>query len=145
MGRRVISSAATAAGTNQGSTVNGDEYLGRLVKYIPSEIIALYVAVAGVIPTPPNNTDKAASVTHVALWWNFFLCLLLTPIYIWWATRNPNRMFPTVQITLSTIAFAVWVFALGGPFEHMRPGYVASIVLMFVTFVFGMIKPNQGA
>lgn len=71
--------------------------------------------------------------------------LVLTPIYIWLSTRDPQKQLPYVQIILATIAFGVWAFALGGPFAEMRKDYVASIVLIFTTSIFGKIKPNAGS
>ena len=144
MSRRVNSgklpqnAIVAAAGGNgpPGAPPPADDFLGRLVKYIPTEIIALYVAVTGLVPK---------SDAHPALMLIFIACLVLTPIYLWFGTRDPAKAVPYVQIVLATIGFAVWSFALGGPFEHIRPDYVASIVLIFTTFIFGMIKPNAGS
>jgi hypothetical protein len=63
-------------------------------------------------------------------------------------TDTSQQKGPLVlQVILGTIAFAVWVFALGGPFV-LLPWYkanIASLVLMFVTFGFGLIDPPPGA
>ena len=47
------------------------------------------------------------------------------------------------QITVSTIAFVVWVFALGGPFSHCawyQPAYGALILPIYTFFVPIMIS-----
>lgn len=111
--------------------------LGRLVKYIPSEIVALYLAVSGPIPKADVTT----------LWWVFLLCAVITPIYLFFTTKDRTKGVLWVQVILGTFAFPVWVFAIGGPFLSLPwyKGYIASIVLAFVTFAFAMIKPKTGS
>jgi hypothetical protein len=53
------------------------------------------------------------------------------------------------QILLASVAFPIWVFAIGGPpvtswnwFSNHQ--YIASIVLIFVTVVFGWLEPPPG-
>jgi hypothetical protein len=49
------------------------------------------------------------------------------------------------QTAISTGAFAVWVFALGGPFASLvfyRPSY-GSIVLIMYTLVVALITPPE--
>jgi hypothetical protein len=111
--------------------------LGRLVKYIPAEIVALYLAVSGPIPKADVTT----------LWWVFGLCAIITPFYLLFATKDKIKGFLWVQVILGTIAFPVWVFAIGGPFLSLPwyKGYIASVVLTFVTFAFARIKPAVGS
>jgi hypothetical protein len=39
------------------------------------------------------------------------------------------------------------VFALGGPFTSLSwyQGWIASIILFFITVIFGFIKPKKGS
>jgi len=111
--------------------------LGRLVKYIPAEIVALYLAVSGPIPKADVTT----------LWWVFGLCAVITPFYLFFTTKDKTKGVLWVQVFLGTFAFPVWVFAIGGPFLSLPwyKGYIASIVLAFVTFAFAAIKPKTGS
>lgn len=111
--------------------------LGRLVKYIPAEIVALYLAVSGPIPKADLTT----------LWWVFGICAIITPFYLMLATKNPTKGILWLQVALGTVAFPIWVFAIGGPFLSLPwyKGYIASIVLSFVTFAFAWIKPPVGS
>lgn len=117
----------------------GDDYLGRLSKYIPAEIVGLYLATAGMVPA--NVPEKRA-----ALWMIFSLCFLLVPIYFFFATTDGKKKRPLwPQIILATTAYPVWVFAIGGPFAdypwYGAHRYIASVALAFVTVAMGFIQP----
>lgn len=119
-----------------------DDYLGRLVKYIPAEVVAIYLAATGFVPATADDRQTW-------LWIIFAVCAVLTPIYFYIATKDKkNRKGPLyIQVLLATLAFPVWVFAVGGPFAGLPwyKSYVASIVLIFVTSIFGKFKPPVGA
>lgn len=118
------------------------DYLGRLVGYIPAEIVAIYLAAAGF-------TEAAGSTRQMWLWIIFIACAVLTPIYFLIATRDKKRKKGPlyIQVALATVAFPVWVFAIGGPFLAFAwyRGFIASIVLIFVTSIFGKIAPSTGS
>lgn len=116
-----------------------DSYIGRLVGYIPSEIVGLYLFATGMVPaTEPNR--------QTALWIIFSICALVTILYMWRTTHDRQKGPLYIQIILATIAFPVWVFALGGPFMSLSwyKGWIASIVLAGVTLLFGLIEPKPG-
>ena len=119
------------------AAATADDYFGRLVKYIPAEIVALYLGIAGVIPKLPDG-----KLNFPALWIVFLITLILVPVYLFLVTKREGKPLGS-QIILSTIAFPVWVFALGGPFESLGwyESWIASAALMFITFVFGLYKP----
>ena len=126
---------------SKGRRVGDEGYFGRLSKYIPAEIVGLYVAATGFIP---ENVPEEAR--HTALWWIFGVCLILTPLYLIFVTPEPDKGkgVSWLQVILGTIAFPVWIFALGGPFEFLDwyRRWIASIVLLFVSAVFGLFKPK---
>ena len=57
----------------------------------------------------------------------------------------PGRRPPATQAIISTGAFAVWVFALGGPFQFV-PGreVYGSLLLILYTLVVALIDPREG-
>lgn len=57
-----------------------DEYLPRLLKYIPSEIVGGYLALDGIA----RGSEEVLPwlPLHYWLWGFFVLCLLLTPVYL---------------------------------------------------------------
>ena len=127
-------------GVTLGPGSQREEYLGRLMKYIPAEVVGLYITAVGMVPasTPSRNT---------ALWLIFASCFVLTPLYLIFATKDPHKGPLGLQILLGSLAFPVWVFALGGPFASFQwyQSWIASIILFFVTAIFGMVKPKQGS
>ncbi len=132
MGRRIRTGAASLDGGGI------DTYSERLLKYIPAEIIALYVGSRDIVP--PINVEPER---FRFLWWIFWGCAVLTPVYLIVTTRVKNRGPLWIQVLLGMIAFPVWAYALGDPFSgpHYRP-FLAAILLGFVTVIFGRIKPK---
>jgi hypothetical protein len=115
-----------------------DSYFEKLVKYIPADIVAGYVAIAGILNE--HNNDP--------LWvtWAVFGTLLaLTPLYVCYLKTDPpgltvNKTFHWVT---ACVAFTAWVFALGGPFAASfawyRP-YFGSIVLILTTLIIPVME-----
>jgi hypothetical protein len=119
-----------------GGVEGGDDYFGRLAKYIPAEIVALYLAATDVVPAAELDRVKILCII-------FWVCLVLTPIYLALTTREGAKGPLWLQIVLATIAFPIWVLAIGGGcFELPKErAFIGSLVLMLATFVFGLIKP----
>ncbi len=115
-----------------------DGYVDRLLKYIPAEVIALYLGVINVIPAPQADHKRA-------LWVVSALSALCVPLYTFLATRKPHHGALWSQIVISSVAFPLWVFAIGGPFEQCRwyvdYRWVAAVTICFATFLFGLYMP----
>lgn len=114
-----------------------DNYFGRLVKFIPAEVVALYVSAGGVVP-------KGHLHEIDYLWGIFVACVVITPLYMWVVARDEVTKKPIWKnITGATIAFPVWAFALGGPFAHLSwyEPFQGSLLLMFVTVGLGFLTP----
>jgi len=110
-------------------------YLQKIQGYIPAAIVAAYVSIDQLIKST-NNIPTTLIYTVV-----FFILLVLTPIYVWRGitqkVKSINRSQIT-QITVATIAFILWAFALGGPFAVLswyRPFYGALALIFFTLLV----------
>jgi hypothetical protein len=143
MSRRIVTGPPLLRGETVAAPepASVDDFLGRLVKYIPAELVGLYVAARGVIP---KTAEASVFWTVATLTW------LFVPIYFWFVTSRDGKRPLKMQILLATLAFPIWVFAIGGaPVEswpwYAAHQYVASLVLMFATVAFGMIQPPRGA
>jgi len=104
-----------------------DEYLDRLLKYIPAEIVALYVFVLGIMQKL-SGTGEA----KVIQWIVFAVFCAFTWIYL----CRIVKVTKVQQLIISVVAFVVWVFALGGPFalySCYNPVY-GEILLPVFTF-----------
>jgi hypothetical protein len=109
------------------------EYLGRLLKLIPSEIIAAYLAIQGFIP---EDSEKwGLSIVSLVL-------LILTPFYL----KTVQKVEKTSQIFVSTLSFVVWVYSMGGPFvlwNIHQPWISSAILLLWTTFIPQFFKTKE--
>ena len=113
------------------------EYKDKLLKLIPSEIIAAYMVIHGILQghviqgqtIEIGGTDITA---HVA-WIVFAVLFILTPIYL----AKIHNVAKIGQLALTTASFAIWVYTLGGPFQiaGLYHPQVASIILVLWTLV----------
>lgn len=98
------------------------KFLENLVKLIPAEIVALYAVISGFVP---------ADLTG-----QLFITIplfLLTPFYMYFAMG----IHKISQVALSTVAFVVWLFAIGGPFVFFGwyESWMGAALLAFYTLV----------
>ena len=122
MSRQIISEefvrlereAARPADAGMGSReTTADGYASKVIKLIPTEEVALYLFLSGMIGAArPVESDRGPILTFV-----FVVLLLLTWPYLKLVAGVTNRW----QLAVSTVAFAVWVFSLGGPFIYLMP------------------------
>lgn len=105
-----------------------DDYKTRLLKSIPADVVAAWVFLDGILSADPLAPD--------GLHWAVFAAVLaLTPLWTWSMAYEPGLPTPTLQIVASTLAFAVWAFALGGPFDDLAwyTSSLASVILALYT------------
>jgi hypothetical protein len=108
-----------------------DGYTTRLLKYVPAEVVALFVTLDALIRSSDN-------VAFPVYWGVFLFCLIGTYLYLWRVAKVRKQS----QLLISTVAFAVWVFALGGPFAHFswyEPIY-GGLLLPIFTFAVGVYE-----
>jgi hypothetical protein len=131
MARTIITAAAERAGADP-----VDGYKERLLKYIPAEVITLYMALSGTV-----GAATGASTQRIAQWVIFAAALLATPFYQYRILKVTKR----TQLLIATGAFFVWSFALGGPFEQVtKPEDLkmwGSIGVALYTFGVAFVEP----
>jgi uncharacterized membrane protein YozB (DUF420 family) len=136
MSRRINTSQFQVTGTS----VKSDTYVDRVIKYVPADIVGAWVAVTGMI-------NSAADIPKVTLLWiAFALGMLLTPLWTLKQTTEPKKRPAITQTIISTGAFIIWVFALGGPFATLvfyRSVY-GSLLLIFYTLIAALVIPHEG-
>ena len=121
-------------------TVNrADDYMSRLLKYIPSEIVMAYISIDGVLRTCYNpNVWADRQMLMKVLWIVSGILTVLTPLWLWRVMRV--RKFS--QLFISTISVPVWLFALGGPFvllDWYRPA-LGAVALPIYTLILPIIS-----
>ena len=117
-------------------TVNrSDDYLSRVLKYIPSEIVMAYIAIEGVLRTSYNPAVWAERQMLLKL--SLGVAATLTIITPFWLYRV-MRVRRGTQILLSTLSVPVWLFAMGGPFallDWYEPAFGAIVLPLYTLIV----------
>jgi FtsH-binding integral membrane protein len=111
-----------------------DNYVERLMKYIPAEVIAAYMTLAGIVKSSPQPNDPL-------LHWVIFLVVLVGGFFY---LRKPAGVTKPTQLIISVLAIVVWVFYLGGPFKAMGwySDIWAALILPIYTFFVPLIEPQ---
>lgn len=140
MSRRII----TKQFQGQGGEASPDTYFDKVVKYIPADINAAWIFVSGLIKNDSNSPQANL------LWTAFVAGIILTAVWTLKQTtlkpvQNSLNRPAITQTIISTGAFMVWVFALGGPFDSTdwyRPLY-GSLLLVFYTLTVALVTPPE--
>jgi hypothetical protein len=142
----VIGMARAASGghTRTLGEAEPPDFLGRLIAYIPADIVAGYVAVFALV----DGSDPDFSQE----WITFAVFLALTPIVLVAVflreTRRKGqrglglRDWPWLDIAIAMIAFVAWAFALPDtPFRDLADitGFWQMLVLVATTLVLAAI------
>jgi hypothetical protein len=133
------------------ASTSPDDYRDRLVKYIPAESVAVYTltdkmvtAYYGIDASGVATKVAADTVLTVASCSLFSLCLIGTPIYLY-KQRLSDQPWG-LHATLSTIAFVLWAYTLGGSVILIHQWYsalVAGLAAPIFTFVAGWFEPKR--
>ncbi len=110
-------------------------YQSRLLKLIPSEIIAAYLAIAGFIPDDYPHAKILLSIASIVL-------MIMIPFYL---ARFQGVKGP-VQIAFTTISFVIWVYSVGGPFRYfgIYEAVIGSTILVLWTLLIPFfVKPEN--
>ncbi len=111
--RRDLEAAKAAAAGAGDREAKADDYTTKIVKLIPSETVALYLFLSGVIAAAkPDVAEQGPLLTFV-----FVVLFLATLLYL----RRVAGVKSHLQLGISAVAFLVWVFSLGGPFPYLLP------------------------
>lgn len=137
MGRSIVNTPSTtkanvstrgglASGSNNGSENEEDGYGDRLLKLIPAEVIALYMAMDSVVTDNGDNSIVLSLAT-----------LAIGMFATWFYLKIFQKVDNAPQIIVSVLAFAVWAINIGHGFQQaelIKPSYAALALLMFTFF-----------
>jgi hypothetical protein len=127
--------------TRTNDQVSADGYFSRIVKYVPTEFLTVFLVISSLVDS------GLVKVTADQYWLIFAALLVANAIYLFFATRQ-NGMPPAIrQIAVSTVLFAAFIYAVGGPFHDPRVSLFYSedygaILLPVALFLAGFVVPN---
>lgn len=110
--------------------LQADNYASKLVKYIPTEVIAFYLSLSAIVDT--NETPDAYLYSIGIL----IVGVLSTYFYL----RSIGKVKSKVQLLVSCIAFVAWVISLD---NNILKDYetLKALLLPIVTFMLPFINP----
>lgn len=114
-----------------------DDYKERVLKYIPAEVVALYLFLLGSV----NGGGIPPETKPLILW----IIVGVGTVGTWLYLMRVQNVHKKVQLAITTGAFLVWAFALGGPFVYLTwyvPAY-GQLLLGGYTFFVGLIEPQS--
>lgn len=105
-----------------------NSYLDRLTKMIPTPVIALYLVGISQIPS-----DQAIGLVVWAV-----ICLIGVLVLMAYGTADSKKNKPSdwIHIAISSGAFLIWVYAMGGPFAayNLQVPWIGSLAVLAYTF-----------
>jgi hypothetical protein len=113
-----------------------DSYPEALVKNMPSETIAGYLAVLGFL-------SAQADMPVVVLWIVWALFLAATPIYLWLVKKSDEPSRPWWQVWIfGPLAFVAWSMTIGGAWATIdKAAMIGScLVLILSVLIFPVVS-----
>lgn len=133
MGRRIVTTSFQAAGGGEPP----DDYADKIVKLVPTDVVAAWVAVSSAIKVDPSQ------MSLTGLWVIFAVGVVMAAAWTWKRSSQPGKPKPVAQTCVSTLAFCVWAYATGSwlplwPGDLYKPLY-GTLALVFFTLASGLV------
>jgi hypothetical protein len=111
-----------------------DDYLTKLLKYVPVEVLGAYLFIEGLVTT---NVDDPKQL-QTWLFWILVITMVLSAVY----ARTVLSVVRTSQIAMGAVGIAVYVFATGGWFATTAwyESWFSGIALVLFGFLVAVIK-----
>lgn len=124
--------------------VEQDDYLMRLAKYVPAEVLAFSILVNAILDQALRTGGNAAAMAGIPVTTIALAALVLgtiaSPFYVWYVHEREDAW--VTNACVSFFAFPFWSYAMGAvAFADYRDGNLAAILLASFTAMSGLIKP----
>ena len=139
--------APAPAGDAAPSTwIEQDDYLLRLAKYVPAEILAFSILINAILDQALRNGGSGAAMAGIPVMTIAIAALVLgtimSPFYVWYVHEKGDAWITNACVAF--VAFPFWSYALGAvAFTDYRDGNLAAILLASFTVISGLIKPQS--
>lgn len=126
------------------AAIPGDDYLTRMVKYVPAEVIGGSMIVNAILAQAKLAGGDTASMAGFSVMTIAVGALLvgcvLTPLFCWYVREEGDAW--GVNAIVSTIAFPFWGYLMGAvAFDRIHDGNLAAILILTFTAVSGLVAP----
>jgi hypothetical protein len=136
--------AATTRAAPVTAAVPGDDYLVRMAKYVPAEVLGFSMLVNAILAQAmvaggDNASMAGFPVTGIAAG-ALIAGLVLTPLFCWYVREDGDAWL--VNAFVSTVAFPFWSYLMGAvAFAKFHDGNLAVILILTFTAVSGLVAP----
>jgi hypothetical protein len=133
------------AGMRMANAEPGDNYLERMVKYVPAEVIAFSMVINAILDQAMKAGGQSATmagfpVASIAIG-ALGLGVVLTPLFCCYVREDGDAWI--VNSVMSTIAFPLWAYLMGAvAFDKYHDGNLAAILVLTFTAVSGLVTPR---
>ena len=121
------------------------DYLERVAKYVPVEIIAAFLAIRGFAGSPGTMPPGLEIALFAAL-------VVMTPLYL--LKLGGDVPQKGLQVGIATVSFVIWAYAIGGSFfwgaivqfdplpdQIVYSGFAGALVVIW-SLVAGLVRPR---
>jgi hypothetical protein len=138
--------AAAPAGDAPSPWIEQDDYLLRLAKYVPAEILAFSILINAILDQALRNGGSSAAMAGIPVMTIAIAMLVLgtvmSPFFVWYVHEKGDAWVTNACVAF--VAFPFWSYALGAvAFTDIRDGNLAAILLASFTVISGLIKPHS--
>lgn len=114
---------------SRGADEEAKEYLDRMMRLIPGEAVGLYLVGSGVVPE--------GRTAGLLAWFAFCVAVVVLVRLYGTADRSAGKPPQPAAVSVSVLAFVVWVYAMGGPFEALGIAvpWVGSLLVCATSFI----------
>ncbi len=120
------------AGGGGGGGGTGDINLSNILKLVPGDIVAIYLAGQGISASPVMNMKWPALL--------FYLCLIVCVALRVLVTAKTERGINWILVVVTAIAFFIWAHAVAPTEGPVIAGFFGSVA-GFVAMLFGVLAP----
>jgi hypothetical protein len=127
-----------------GSASEQDDYLLRLAKYVPAEVLGFSILINATLDQALRNGGPSAMMAGVPVMTIALAALIagtvVSPFYVWYIHQKGDAWVTNALVAF--VAFPFWSYALGAvAFTDYRDGNLAVILLASFTALSGLVKP----
>ena len=116
--------AAPEAGATGAAGDDIKQWMDRLIRLVPAEVVAVYLA------------GRGYATNWLGIWAT--VCLVLVFIVRIWGTNEPVKGVQWPAVGVAAVSFVIWVYAMGGNFLNLTlpdPGIASAAVLVWTVVV----------
>lgn len=109
-----------------------DKYKDRLLKYIPADVVAIYLTLTSTVAAAADGSLK---------WWLAWIVFVVVGICTPFYMKHIGKITDQKQIIVGSIAFIIWAASLGAPFDKTHIPWFEPIIVALILPLFTFLIP----